>query len=280
MPLDFNSFPMRERRKSQELAWDPLGIDLSRDKEDWGRLARVEQGFVLQMVVGFLIGERGVTHDLAPLQSALRQERGRMEEEMYLTTQLHEEAQHVVFFQNWLNETLPGVPGMDFPFPRTEGTLFKSLLPEVMGRLREDRSPEAQLRASVLYHMIVEGIIAEIGYQVFYGALEKRDLMPGLVQGIHYIHRDEARHIAFGLYFIQRLIRENPRLEPVFDEYMEEFRPVAEEMPVQIFADHPPDAIPFGLHPAQFREQGRQLFQSRIQQVKKGHLAAAGAALA
>lgn len=278
MPIDMTSFPIREFRKSRDLAWDPTKIDFTKDRADWAGLASEEREFLLRMVVGFLVGERGVTHDLAPLQGALRGERGRMEEEMYLTAQLFEEAQHVEFFQLWMNATITAVPGAgagrEFPVA-LPGDLFKDLLPEVMGALRDDPSPEAQMRASCLYHMIVEGVIGETGYQIFYNALEKRGLMPGLVQGVHSVHRDEARHIAFGIYFLQRLLRENPRLETFFDECMEEFRSVAEDMPLQIFSDYKAGAVPFGLNPEDYVSHNRQLFASRIQQVKKGHLVSA-----
>ena len=116
---------------------------------------------VLRLTVGFLVGERGVTHDLAPLQQALRRERGRMEEEMYLTAQLFEEARHVEFFQRWFDATLPGTLGTDVPYPNLEGDLFSVRLPAVMRALNDDPSPEAQIRALVTYHLYIEGVGAD-----------------------------------------------------------------------------------------------------------------------
>ena len=74
MPIDFDSFPLRGIRKGRELAWNPHEIDFSQDAADWPTLNSREQTVLLRQIVGFLIGERGVTHDLAPLQQTLRRE--------------------------------------------------------------------------------------------------------------------------------------------------------------------------------------------------------------
>lgn len=272
MPINMNAFPLRAFRQSRDLMWDPTEIDFSQDKSDWGRLTESERDLLVRMTLGFLIGERGVTHDLAPLQMALRREKGRMEEEMYLTTQLFEEAKHVEFFQLWMNEVFPGVAGRDFPFPPVFGTLFSRDLPTVMGGLVADPSPRAQLRATALYHQIVEGVLAEAGYQIFFEGFEKNGLMPGLVAGVHHIQRDEVRHIAFGTYLAQRILHEHPELEGDFDRAMEEFAHHGLDFPTQIFKDHPPGKVPFGLDPARYSKLVRQLHDSRINNVKKGQL--------
>src|SRR5690606_4830227 len=136
--------------------------------------------------IGFLVGERAVAHDLAPLQQALRREKGRMEEEMFLTQQQYEESNHVEFFQNWMDKVLPGVPGRDMPYPparpeAVQGQVIAVELPRAMQALREDFSPATQMRAAVTYHIVVEGVLAEFGYQFFYRSLKKRNVLPGLV---------------------------------------------------------------------------------------------------
>lgn len=50
---------------------------------------------------------------------------------------------------------------------------------------------------------------AETGYYGFFSAYKRRQVMPGLVQGIGKMMQDEARHIAFGVYFLSRLITEH-----------------------------------------------------------------------
>lgn len=276
MPIDFESFPLKLFHKGRSLAWDPLDFDFSQDREDWSSLTQDEQDMVLRTVIGFLVGERAVAHDLAPLQQALRRERGRMEEEMFLTQQQYEESNHVEFFQNWMNKVLPAVPGRDMPFPPTtpqaaQAQVISHELPRAMQALREDTSPEAQMRAAVTYHMIVEGVLAEFGYQFFYRALKKRGVLPGLVEGIHQIQRDEVRHIAFGNFLIQRLIREHPELEKVFDEEMERLRARARASSMAFFDAYEKDT-PFGLEAAEFETLFDQLFEGRRNVVKRGEL--------
>ena len=270
MPINFETLPLRELRKGRALAWDPHVIEFSKDRADWVALTKDEQGFLIAQIIGFLIGERSVTHDLAPLQQALRQERGRMEEEMYLTQQLFEEATHVEFFQRWMDEVLPGTPER-ISVPPDKGRYFSDILPEAMGALREDHSPEAQLRATVTYHQLVEGVLAEVGFEIFYSCLDSRAIMPGLRQGLRNIQQDEARHIAFGTYLAQRLISENPSLAEVFDAEMEKLHEETVETARDFFYRFDNKA-PFGLTPERFVNLAETLFQRRKKAVLKGHL--------
>ena len=216
-----------------------------------------------------------MAHDLAPLQQALRKERGRMEEEMYLTQQMYEESNHVEFFERWIAEVLPGKLGEDVPYPRGNASpFFKEILPGAMQRLNVDPSPEAQMRAAVIYHQIIEGVLAEVGYVIFYETLDTRGIMPGLRQGVRYIQQDESRHIAFGTYLAQRIMADDPAMEAVFDDEMENMR----ERAVHGTADYiamfeERGETPFGLDREKFRKMGSDLFERRIRAVKKmGHV--------
>lgn len=224
MALNFDTLPLREMRKGRQLAWDPHAIDLKQDKADWLTLSEHEQDLLLRQVVGFLIGERAVTHDLAPLQQVLRRERGHMDEEMYLTQQQFEESTHVEFFQRWLFEVLPGELGKEIPFPSgPPAKILAEDLPAAMTALNTDASPEAQLRAVVCYHQVVEGVSAETGYQIFYDCLDQNNILPGLRQGVRNIQVDESRHIAFGTYLARRLVTENPDLRDAFERFMAQY---------------------------------------------------------
>ncbi|MFO8241099.1 MAG: hypothetical protein R6T90_08880, partial [Dissulfuribacterales bacterium] len=66
--------------------------------------------------------------------------------------------------------------------------------------------------------MIVEGTLAETGYAAFYNMLEKEDLLPGLREGITKLKMDESRHIAYGLFLINRILDENPKLKHYAEE--------------------------------------------------------------
>ena len=77
--------------------------------------------------------------------------------------------------------------------------------------LGSSTTPRAQVRAIVTYHFNIEGIGAESAYPIYYEVFAKTGLFPAMREGISLIRRDEARHIAFGTYLLNRLINELPR---------------------------------------------------------------------
>jgi hypothetical protein len=89
-PLDPSSFPLSLYHKAKQLFWDPQAIDLTQDARDWARLAARERDILLRLAAQFLGGQQAVTHDLTPLLIALRRQGGRLDDEMFLTTQLFE----------------------------------------------------------------------------------------------------------------------------------------------------------------------------------------------
>ncbi len=247
MPIDFASLPLREVRKGRALQWDPHALDFSRDLLDWSTLLPIERQVLLSQVLGFLQGERAVAHDLAPLQQALRRERGHMEEEMYLTQQTYEESTHVEFFQRWLDEVVGDSLREEVKtLPFNQSRVIKEILPRAMTALNTDSSPAAQLYAVTVYHQIVEGVLAEVGYQVFYDCLDARSVLPGLRQGIRNIQTDESRHIAFGTYLGRRILSQNPGLKEKFIEWMEELRAPTRDSVDSLFTPYTPP-YPFGL---------------------------------
>ena len=264
MPLDLESFPMRLFRATQERAWLPSQIDFSQERNHWMSLNEDQNELLARLIAGFRVGERGVTHELAPLQAVLRDE-GRLDEEMYVTAQMFEEARHVEFFETWITETLPGVWGKDIPYPQLRGDMFSSRLPEVMRALHTDPSPAAQMKAIVLYHLYIEGVGAESSYPMYFEIFDKTGLFPALEEGISLIRRDEARHIAFGTYLLQRLLQENPDLDELFQAEMEEMRPFAEAGAEQTFEPFEGREAPFGLQ----HEKFRRLYQENFEQQKR-----------
>ncbi len=148
-----------------------------------------------------------------------------MEEELFLTTFLWEEGKHTEFFRRVLDEVLQEKEDMHAvrsPDSDNDRDLFADDLPREMNRLLTDPSPVNQVRASVLYNMIIEGVLAETGYYSFSRLLGQTGVMPGLQQGIQYIKRDESRHIAYGVFLISRLVAADKSLWPVVEDRMHE----------------------------------------------------------
>ena len=143
--------------------WDPRGIDLTRDVEDWRQLKPLEKEVLVHLASLFQAGEEAVTLDLLPLIMVIAEE-GRLEEEMYLTSFLWEEAKHVELFRRFFDEVAEEKSDLArFHGPKYQA-LFYDALPKALARLRHDASPQAQAEASVTYNMIVEGVLAETGY--------------------------------------------------------------------------------------------------------------------
>ena len=222
--LRHDIWPMKLYHKAKKLGtWDPREIDLSQDREDWIRLSDESKARIRGLILGFQGGEEAVTLDLLPLVLTMARE-GRLEEEMFLTTFLWEEAKHTEFFRRMLDEVLQehGDLNQVRASDRNQD-LFAEELPSVMNRLLTDPSPENQVKASVLYNMIVEGVLAETGYYGFSRLLSANKLMPGLLQGIHLIKRDESRHIAYGVFLISRLVAQDTSLWPLVEERMHHY---------------------------------------------------------
>ena len=168
----------------------------------------------------FQAGEEGVTTDLLPLIMAVAEE-GRIEEEIFLTSFLWEEAKHVEFFRRWLDVIGIHEDLEKFMTPSYRRLFFVEL-PTALDALKTDHSTEAQIRASVTYNMIIEGVLAETGYHGFRQSLEASGKMPGLLEGIRLVSRDESRHIRYGVFLLDRLINASPVGWDVMNRQMNE----------------------------------------------------------
>lgn len=205
--------------------WNPQDIDLRQDAIDFAQMTDEQKEETLRRIAGFLGGEEAVTLDLLPLIMVIAEE-GRLEEEMFLTTFLFEEAKHTEFFRTVLDNV--GVKeDLSHFHEDVYRHIFYEILPEAMDRLRTDKSPEAVAEASTVYNMFVEGVLAETGYYSFYESLGKAGVMPGLLEGIGYIKTDEARHIGYGTFLLQRLICEHPHVYDVIVKKMSQLAPLA-----------------------------------------------------
>ena len=259
--------PMRLYEKAKKLGiWNPSDIDLTKDKQDWAGFTDEEKDLCLLLLSMFVAGEEAVTLDLLPLIQVVAQE-GRLEEEMYLTTFLFEEAKHTDFFRRFMDEVAEA--GMDLT--RFHGDNYRQLfyesLPDALNALRSDPSPASQIRASVTYNMVVEGVLAETGYQAFFTMLERNNLCPGLRKGISLLKQDESRHIAYGVYLLSRLIAEHPQEWDNLQMQMNALLPSAIGVIGDAFARY--EVVPFGLKEEDFVNYAMSQFSKRFERLEK-----------
>ena len=258
---------MRLFEKAKRLGiWNPSDLDLSQDRRDWQSFSGPERTLLLHLTSMFQAGEEAVTLDLLPLIQVIAQE-GRLEEEMFLTTFLFEEAKHVDFFRRFLDE----VAGEHSDLSRFSGENYRLVvyqaLPAALQRLRDDPSPAAQIEAAVTYNMIVEGVLAETGYHAYFTVLERNGWMPGMRKGIALLKLDESRHIAYGVYLLSRLVAAQPELWPRLENKMNELLTPAVGVIGDIFAAY--DPMPFGLAADDFVNYAIDQFSKRYNRLEK-----------
>ena len=265
--LNPDSFPMRLYEKAKRLGvWNPAEIDFSQDREDWEAMNDERRKAILRLTARFLGGEEAVTLDLLPLILAIARQ-GRLEEEIFLTTFLFEEAKHADFFSRWLRE-VPG-PARLPAAPEPSIQLFDVELPSAMNALLEDDSPAAIARASVTYNMVIEGVLAETGYQNYHQSLAVNSLMPGLCAGLVNIKRDESRHIAYGVYLLSRLVAADPEVWDVIEDRMNELHPLIQAIITFGYDTYPDGISPFGLRAADFGDFAQRQFRKRYERIAK-----------
>ena len=260
---------MRLWQKAKRLGtWDPAAIDLAADREHWERFTDQEREFILRSIALVQAGEEAVTIDLLPLIGVIAAE-GRIEEEMYLTSFLWEEAKHVELFRRWLDEVAQARGDLSTYVTPSYEMLFAEELPRSMNALRTDASPEAQIRASTTYNMIIEGVLAETGYHGFRESLVENRLMPGLLEGITLVARDESRHIRYGVYLLNRLIAATPGGWDVMNQRMNELLGLAMGVVSEYWEHFDPDAGPFGQTMEKFLSFASTMFDRRMRVLER-----------
>lgn len=206
--------------------WDPADIDFTQDKKDYEQMSNDERLVILPLIASFAGGEEAVTIDILPMVHLMARQ-GRLEDTMFLTTFMFDEAKHTELFARWKREI--GIKDLNLSSFHGEGykRIFYEELPKRMERLNVDDSPEAVIKAATVYNMVVEGILAETGYYSFREIFRKAGLLPGILEGIDYLNMDEGRHLQFGIYTIQRYVAGNDQYFRIFNDYMDELWPHA-----------------------------------------------------
>ncbi len=246
--------------------WNPSEIDFTQDRKDWLTLNEQQQDMLLRVAAHFIAGEEAVTKDLLPLINVIA-DQGRLEEEMYLTTFLWEEAKHVDFFNRFLTEVCEAPVDLAHYACPSYTHIVSEALPNALNALRSDSSPEALGRASAVYNMVVEGMLAETGYYAYFTIMDRHGILPGQREGIAKLKLDESRHIAYGVYLLSRLMCEEPHVWDVVQETMNDLLPYGLAMIDEIYDVY--DPIPFDVTKEQFTNYAMGQFQKRLDRIAR-----------
>ncbi|MEA2219312.1 MAG: ribonucleoside-diphosphate reductase beta chain [Solirubrobacteraceae bacterium] len=195
--------------------WCATEIDFTQDRHDWQhRFTPQQRRGALWLYALFLHGEDAVADNLSPYIDAAPLE----EQKYFLATQQVDEARHAVFFHRFMHEVVGvgdgslagGMRATQHELTWGHRTLFRRL-DRMADELRRDRSPRKLAAAVTLYHVVVEGTLAQPGQHLIETSLEELDLMPGFREGIRHVALDEQRHIAFGVRLLADLYEADPR---------------------------------------------------------------------
>jgi len=232
--------------------WDPYeDVDGALLEQDRDRLVAATDavdesafGDPTQTVALFGAGEEAVTEDLAPLMPALED----VDDRMFVSSQIYEEAKHAQFFDRYWREVVyPVAEARGFETVRpTDQRFFPDGYVELfdrteaaMERLLTDDTPENRVRAYCHYHPVVESVLAQTGYwgiisTMSPGASDEvatREFphLEGLVEGVSFIRSDEGRHVGFGMQKVQHHLAEDDVAESVVRETLQELMPFVAE---------------------------------------------------
>ena len=267
--LDHGLYPMRLFAKAKRLGvWDPAAIDLTQDAADWDGLAEREQDLLLRLSAQFGGGEESVTADLLPLLAWMGAQ-GRVEDELFLTSYLWEEAKHVESFDRFLREVARTDADLDGYLTPAYRAHFMDAQPHAMGRLHGDVDVETLVDAVVTYQMTTEGVLAETGYHAYFTVLQERGIMPGMQTIVQNIQRDEARHVGYGIYLLSELVAEHgDRAWDAIEARMATALMAVLEVVAEMLAPYGDD-IPFGISLDTFLAYAQGQFQKRHARIEK-----------
>jgi ribonucleoside-diphosphate reductase beta chain len=230
--------------------WKAHELDFSEDKRQWLTTPTESQFETIWSTASFYIGEERVAADLAPFVSAAPSG----EIEIFLTTQLVDEARHAAFFDRFMAEVL----ALQSDDLRGRLHEMEQLMLPAWRRVFDDhlRGISRQIQAKpddfdlfvegiVVYHMVIEGVLAMTGQHFILKYMTDHGLYPGFVNGFSLVEQDEHRHIAFGVRFLRDVCQQEPRYRKLIEQKVAELVPQAAQVFVPPYADDPREFISY-----------------------------------
>jgi ribonucleoside-diphosphate reductase beta chain len=236
--------------------WKVHELDLSVDREHWLTLPSAGQENMLWSLGSFYVGEERVTADLAPFLTAAPSG----EIELFLATQLVDEARHAAFFDRFGAEVMVlGSEDLRGRMHEVEQTLtspwrtvFDDGLRDVAKRIQAKPDDFGLFVEGVAtYHLVVEGFLAVTGQTLIRDYLLGHGVFPGFCEGFGLVERDEHRHVAFGMRFLLDAIEQDPRHRETVERVVLELAPRAAHVFAPPYAEDHADFVSYGYDSAQ-----------------------------
>ena len=229
-------------RRWESQQWAVSDLDFTLDRQDWEEATELDRKATLWSHRLFFNGEERVTSTLAPFVWAAPTP----EIEVFLSTQMVDEARHTVFFQRWWHDVV-GTGTKDLGQLLTEirpeanegyNTLFYEKLPGTAQRLASNpKDFDAFVEGVTLYHIVIEATIALTGQRFELESMRDQGLTDrGFYRGFTAVARDESRHVNFGIKVLQEAVRADAdRYAPLIQKTL------VESLPLIVGTLDPPD---------------------------------------
>jgi ribonucleoside-diphosphate reductase beta chain len=231
--------------------WRATELDFSVDREQWAITPREAQESTIWSLGSFYVGEERVTADLAPFLHASPTG----EIELFLATQLVDEARHAAFFDRFGAEVMC-LSADDFRGRMREveqillspwREVFDDGLRDVAKRIQAKPDDlDLFVEGIATYHMVVEGFLAVTGQTLIRDYMLEHSMYPGFCEGFGLVERDEHRHVAFGVRFLRDAIREDPRHRATVERAVLELAPKAAYVFAPPYVTDPSDYVSYG----------------------------------
>jgi ribonucleoside-diphosphate reductase beta chain len=231
--------------------WKATELDFTVDKEQWVTTPREAQESTIWSLGSFYVGEERVTADLAPFLQAAPSG----EIELFLATQLVDEARHAAFFDRFGAEVMC-LSADDFRGRMREvekillspwREVFDDGLRDVAKRIQAKPDDlDLFVEGITTYHMVVEGFLAVTGQTLIRDYLLEHSLYPGFCEGFGLVERDEHRHVAFGVRFLRDVIDEDARHRETVERVVLDLAPKAAYVFVPPYVTDPSDFVSYG----------------------------------
>ncbi len=211
-------------RRWEENNWSAMGLDYSKDRAGWDALSDMQRKSALWMYSMFFYGEDSVADNLSPYIDAAPTE----EMSYFLATQQVDEARHAIHFHRFFKEVLGAGDSVHETLESTLPQLnwgYRHVfdrLDRMADELRADRSLPKFAQAITLYHMIVEGTLAQPGQHYIEDFFNKEGSMPGFSEGMQHVSRDEQRHIGFGVKVLSEILPQSDECKAAVVELLRE----------------------------------------------------------
>jgi ribonucleoside-diphosphate reductase beta chain len=231
--------------------WKATELDFTIDKEQWVITPREAQESTIWSLGSFYVGEERVTADLAPFLGAAPSG----EIELFLATQLVDEARHAAFFDRFGAEVMC-LSADDFRGRMREveqvllspwREVFDDGLRDVARRVQAKPDDFGLFVEGITtYHMVVEGFLAVTGQTLIRDYMLEHSMYPGFCEGFGLVERDEHRHVAFGMRFLRDAIREDPRHREIVERVVLDLAPKAAYVFAPPYVTDPTEYVSYG----------------------------------